>query len=250
MKAYTTILLLSIITIASITAISTLNAQTYDGPTIGVKVGDWIEYNITVTGKGTPPPTHDVVHFRIQIIEAEGKTVAANFTANYRNGTVGSAVWRYNYTEGTVGGWTIIPGNLSPGMQFYDSSIHNHRPVNVTIQRQEDKTVLGAIRTVTYGNDSFRHKEWDKATGIFVWSTETYRNVTNKDGWYIEDLTAKVEAVSTNMWNPQTQNPQTILYGSIGIAVGAVVAVLLAATVLRRRKIRSEGFEANNVSKQ
>jgi hypothetical protein len=236
MKAYITILLLSVITAASFTAVLTSSAaQTSEVATIGIKVGDWIEYDITVTGKGSPPPTHDVVHFRIEIIEVEDETVAANFTANYRNGTVGSAVWHYNYTEGAVGGWTIIPGNLSPGMQFYDSSIHNHRPVNVTIQRQEDITLLGATRTVTYANDSFRHKEWDKATGVFVWSTETYRNVTNKDGWYIEDLTATVEAVATNMWETQTQHIPVYVY--FGVAVASAAAVLIAVIALRRRKI-------------
>jgi len=233
MKAYIILFFLFLITTASFLGI-TSTAQTSTGSTIGVKAGDWIEYNITVTGTGTPPPTHDVVHFRIEVIQAEDKTVAANFTANYRNGTIGSAVWNYNYTEGSVGGWTIIPSNLSPGMQFYDSSIHNHKPVNVTIQRQEEKNLLGATRTVTYANDSFRHKEWDKATGVFVWSTETYRNVTNKDGWYIENLTATVEAVATNMWSPQSQNTE-ILYVITGVAVVSI-ATLLAVVALRKRK--------------
>ena len=28
--------------------------------------------------------------------------------------------------------------------------------------------MLGAVRTVTYGSDSFRHNEWDKATAHFL----------------------------------------------------------------------------------
>ncbi len=77
------------------------------------------------------------------------------------------------------------------------------KPVNVTIQSEEQKTVLGASRIVTYGNDSLRHKEWDKATGVFVGSLEIYKNVTNKAGWYIEDLTVTIQAIATNMWSPQ-----------------------------------------------
>jgi len=38
----------------------------YDEPSVGVKEGDWIEYNVGVTGIGTPPPTHDVRWFRIE----------------------------------------------------------------------------------------------------------------------------------------------------------------------------------------
>ena len=88
------------------------------------------------------------------------------------------------------------------------------KPVNVTIQRQEQKTVLGASRTVTYGNDSLRHKEWDKATGVFVGSSEHLKNVTNKAGWYIENLTVTIQAIATNMWSPEIilePNPDSVL---------------------------------------
>ncbi|MCW4001257.1 MAG: hypothetical protein NWE93_13570 [Candidatus Bathyarchaeota archaeon] len=234
----TSILLVCIIASAAIILPQTSNAQTTASPAVGVKVGDWIEYNITVTGKGSMPPTHDVVHFRIGIFDVEGEAFSANFTCNYRNGTVGSAVWKYNFSEGIVGGWTIIPANLSPGMQFFDLGQHNHKPVNVTVQRQEDKTVLGATRTITYGNDSLRHKEWDKATGVMVGTLEVYKNVTSKTGWYIEDITVVVEAVATNMWSPQSTQAlgdQTALFAASAAAAGAAAA-LLAAVVLRRRK--------------
>jgi hypothetical protein len=217
---------------------STPQTSTQSPPAVGVKGGDWIEYNITVTGKGSLPPTHDVVHFRILIFDVEGEAFSANFTCTYRNGTVGSAVWKYNFSEGIVGGWTIIPANLSPGEQFYDCGMHNDKPVNVTIQCQEDAAVLGATRTLTYGNDSLRHKEWDKATGVMVGTVEVYKNVTNKAGWYIEDLTVVVEAVATNMWSNQAvTNDKTWLYATAGVAVAAVVAVLLAGVVLRKKRV-------------
>ncbi len=50
---------------------------------------------------------------------------SVNLTARYANGTIGSAVWKFNFTEGNVGGWIIIPSNLGPGDTFYDFSIHN-----------------------------------------------------------------------------------------------------------------------------
>ncbi|MCL5876224.1 MAG: hypothetical protein M1540_00210 [Candidatus Bathyarchaeota archaeon] len=214
----------------------TLPTLAYE-PSIGVKEGDWIEYNISVSGKGSPPPTHDVRWMRITVLEVDRAAFSINLTAQYANGTEGSAIWKFNFTEGNVGGWIIIPASLGVGDTFFDSSIHNHKPVNVTIQGESQKTVLGAARVVTFGNDSFRHKEWDRATGVFVGSSETYRNVTNKDGWYIEDLTVTIEAAATNMWNPKTilgLNP-TLFYGLI---VGTAVAVLLPAAILvaRRRK--------------
>ena len=200
MKAFTALILASIIVSVSIIASPTL---AYDEPSVGVKEGDWIEYNISVTGTGTPPPTHDVRWMRIETLPVQSAAFSVNLTVRYANGTIGSAVWKFNFTEGNVEGWIIIPSNLGPGDTFYDSSRHTGKPVNVTIQSQEQKTVLGASRTVTYGNDSFRHKEWDKATGVFVRSSEHLKNVTNKDGWYIEDLTVTVQAIATNMWSPE-----------------------------------------------
>jgi len=206
----------------------------------GVKEGDFIEYNISVTGTGTPPPTHDVRWMRIDILQVYGAVFSVNVTARYANGTVGSEVWDFNFTAGNVGGWIIIPSNLSPGDTFYDFSIHNHNPVNVTIQSKEQKTVLGATRTVTYGNDSFRHKEWDMATGVFVGSSEVYRNVTNKDGWYIEDLTVMVQAVATNMWSPQVmEQDQTSFYAlivAVIVLVGLILSILVVVLRVKRTK--------------
>src|SRR3989304_1257391 len=178
MKALTALILASIIVSVSIIASPTL---AYDEPLVGVKEGDWIEYNISVTGTGALPPTHDVRWMRIELLPVQGAAFSVKLTARYANGTIGSAVWKFNFTEGNVGGWIIIPSNLGPGDTFYDSwTTDTRKPVNVTIQSQEQKTVLGASRTVTYGKDWLRHKEWDKATGVFVWSSEHFKNVTTK----------------------------------------------------------------------
>lgn len=234
MKAFTALILASIIVSFSIIASPTL---AYDEPSVGVKEGDWIEYNISVTGTGTPPPTHDVRWFRIQILQIQGAAFSVNLTARYANGTLGSAVWKFNFTEGNVGGWIIIPSNLGPGDTFYDSSRHTSKPVNVTIQSQEQKTVLGASRTVTYGNDSFRHKEWDKATGVFVGSLEVFKNVTNRDGWYIEDLTVTIQAIATNMWSPQIlELNQTVFYALVAACIVLAVLVLSLVIVVAKRK--------------
>ncbi len=235
MKAFTALILASIIVSVSIIA---LPLVAYGEPLVGVKEGDWIEYNVSVTGTGTPPPTHDVRWFRMQILQVQGAAFSVNLTARYANGTLGSAIWKFNFTEGNVEGWMIIPSNLGPGDTFYDSSRHTGKPVNVTIQRQEQKTVLGASRTVTYGNDSFRHKEWDKATGVFVGSSERFKNVTNRAGWYIEDLTVTVQAVATNMWSPESilGLDQTVFYALVAVIIVLVVVILSSVIVVAKRK--------------
>jgi hypothetical protein len=108
-------------------------------PSVGVKEGDWIEYNISVSGTGTPPPTHNVRWMRMEVLPVQGAAFSVNLTARYANGTLGSAIWKFNFTEGNLEGWIIIPSNLAPGDTFYDSSMHNRKPVNVTIQSQEPK---------------------------------------------------------------------------------------------------------------
>jgi len=215
----------------------------YNQPTVGVKEGDWIEYDISIIGNGTPPPTHDVRWMRFQVLAVEGAAFSVNLTVRYANDTFGVAIWEYNFTEGNLGGWTIIPANLSPGDTFFDVSEHNHKPVNVTVQGQEQRTVLGSTRTVTYGNDSLRHlKEWDKATGVFIGSSEVVQNVTNKDGWYIENLTVTTRAVATNMWSPQGRQilglEQSVFALATGGAVFGLVMLSLAVVVSQRESLR------------
>jgi subtilase family serine protease len=230
------LILMNIIFSASIVALPTLASE---APPVGVKEGDWMEYNINVTGTGTPPPTHDVRWMRITILPVQGTAFSANFTVRYANGTMGSAIWKWNFTEGNVEGWLIIPANLGPGDTFYDASAHTGKPVNVTVQRQEQKTVLGATRTVTYGNDSLRHKEWDKATGMFIGSSEHLVNVTNKAGWYIENLTVTVQAIATNIWSPEIiAEPNQTVFLVVVVVIVALIALSLA--VVARRKRRKE----------
>jgi uncharacterized membrane protein YozB (DUF420 family) len=233
MKVYACIVLVCLIVFAFIFAESVVAITE---PSVGLKEGDWIEYNINITGTGIPPPTHDVRWFRVQVLTVQDAVFSVNLTARYSNGTIGSAIWTFNFTDGNVGGWIIIPANLNVGDTFFDSSIHNHKPTYVTIQSQDQKTVLGATRTITYGNDTFRHKEWDKATGVFVGSSETYRNVTNKDGWYIDNLTVTVDAVATNLWSPDTPVENQSMFYPIVAAVILAAAVLSLATVVARRR--------------
>ena len=229
------------LTLATLIAVAFLASTVFasSAPVVGVRDGDWIEYDVAIEGTGAAPPTHDVRWMRMEVFNVDGAAFSVNLTARYANSTVGSAIWEYNFTEGNVGGWTIIPANLSPGETFYDFSIHNNKPVNVTIQGEEQKIVMGATRTVTYGNDSIRHiKEWDKATGFFIASSEIIQNVTNKDGWYIEDLTVTTNAAATNIWKPQIMGNQAVF--ALAMAGVIMTAVILASAVVifKRETIR------------
>ena len=235
MKSFGTLSMAIIVVSVSIIAGFTL---VYAEPSAGVKEGDWIEYEISMTGTGSMPPTHDVRWFRIEVLQVKGSAFSVNLIARYANGTVGSAIWKFNFTEGNVGGWIIIPSNLGTGETFYDYSIHTGIPINVTIEDQEQKKVLDATRTVTYGHDSLRHKEWDKATGVFIKTTEVYKNVTSKTGWYIEDLTVTVKAIATNMWSPEliVGIDPTVFYAVFTVVIVLATLIMSSVVVFARRK--------------
>ena len=209
MKAFIAVLLVSIM-FSFLVIASPLHA--YGGPSVGVKEGDWMEYNVNITG--TAPPIHQgVVDMRIQILQVEGTAFPANFTLRFANGTISSSIWTFNFTEGNVGGWIIIPSSLGPGDTFFDN--FSKTDTQIAIQSQEQQTVLGASRTVTYANDSFRYKEWDKATGVFISSSEIFRN------W-----SAHVNLIPTNLWSPQISRikSNSVLRGGFGKCSGGCLA--------------------------
>ena len=248
MKASTTFIVAFMIVSISIIA---LPALAYEEPSLGVKKGDWIEYEVSITGKGSMPPTHDVRWFKMEVLPVQGTAFSVNLTSKYANGTIGSAIWKFNFTEGNVEGWIIIPSNLDKGETFYDYSIHTAKPVNVTIQSQERKTVLGASRDVTYGNDSLRHKEWDKASGMFIGSTEVHKNVTTRTGWFIEDLTVTIQAIATNIWNPETilgLRPLTF-YALVATIILMIVLMLASVFVARKQKLSTLNLSASSQGK-
>jgi hypothetical protein len=143
------------------------------------------------------------------------------------NGTFYSSIWKFNFTKGNTEGWIIIPPNLSPKDTFYDNFSKTEK--NIAIQSQTEKTVLSASRAVTYGNDSFRTKEWDKATGVFVRSSETLKN------W-----SSEVEMVATNLWSPQIQGLNQTVFYELMVSGGVLAVAVFSSIVVVVRRKRSE----------
>ena len=222
MKAFAALILMSLTVCALIVVAPT---RAYGAPSVGVKKGDWLEYNVDITG--TPPPIHNVTWMRIEVLQVEGAAFPVNLTVRYANGTFFSSIWKFNFTAGNTEGWIIIPAMLGPEDTFYDASSKTNQ--TIAIQSQTQKTVLGATRTVTYGNDSLRHKEWDKDTGIFISSSEALKN------W-----TAQVNLVATNLWSPQILGLNPTLFYTL-VAASIVTAAFVASSVIvvkRRKRIK------------
>jgi hypothetical protein len=188
--------------------------------TIGVKTGDWIEYSITTTG--TPPDEKNIVWARMEILEIQGNTFRTNTTGRAPNGTLSSYERTFNFPEGEVSAWIIIPANLGSGDSFYDS----FEGRNFTIDGEEQKTIAGATRTTTYIDVPGRFKRWDKSTGVFV---ETIDDLGN--------FTVNATVLATNMWSPQIAGmDQTLFYGVVIAVVIAVVVLVIIFVASRRKK--------------
>ncbi len=218
MKTFAVLFLAGVVYV-SVTILPTL---AYGETSVGVKKGDWIEYNITITG---PPldPLRNLTGYRTEILEVYGESFMANKTALSVNGTLSSSIWNFNLIEGQVYGWVIIPSNLSMGDAFFDAD----KSANITIEGEEQKTLLGAIRTITHASDPGKvYREWDKATGVYVYAVEHTANYT-----------VITNAVATNMWSPQTlgQN-QTAFYQLVRATT--ILAVLFSVMLVARKKRR------------
>jgi hypothetical protein len=187
---------------------------------IGVKQGDWVQYEVSTTG--TPIEGHNIVSAKMEIIEVnDDGRIRANVTTTAQNGTVSIVTRSFNFQEGQVEGWIIIPANLGGGDSFYDVASNQ----TITVQTEEQQTLLGATRTITGIDVSDRHKEWDKATGVFVATTD-----------YLQNYTVTATAIATNMWSPQILGlDQTVFYAIIVIMLVAVLAVAIFV-IFRRRK--------------
>ncbi len=191
-----------------------------EGPSVGVKEGDWMEYSVDLTG--SPPALHDVNWMKMVVLQVEVAAFSVNLTVRYVNGTLYSSIWKFNFTAGNEEGWIIIPANLGEGDTFYDAFSAN---TTVVIQAQQQKTVLGATRAVTFTNSTTRHKEWDEATGVFLHSTENFTN------WG-----ANVTIIATNLWSPQIDGLEPTKFYAIIAAVPTAVAITALAIAFAFRK--------------
>jgi hypothetical protein len=184
---------------------------------VGVKQGDWIEYQVTFTG--TPAEKHNVIWARMQIASVQGKSINLDMTVNFSDGTQEPETSTLNLETGQLGDDFIIPANLNVGDTFYDKT-----EGNIMISGAEERTYAGATRTVVYANTSQTTFYWDKSTGILVEATSSYT-----------EYTMHTTADKTNMWQAQIFGlDSTLFYALIIVAVAIIAAIIFF--VIRRKK--------------
>ena len=187
---------------------------------VGVKKGDWIEYEVTTIG--TFPEEFNITWARMEILNVQGTEISVNVTRENLNGTLSSLVMTLNLEKGKIGAWFIIPAGLNPGDSFRDESMGREGEV----EGEEQLTYVGATRAITNATTPERVKHWDKATGIFVECTDV-----------LDNYSINATAIRTNMWSPQaTGLDPTTFRAVVFIFITAIIAaaILIAAGIRKK----------------
>ena len=185
---------------------------------VGVKQGDWIEYQIAFTG--TPDAGHDVTWARMEVVDVQGKSINLAIATEFSNGTVLNETITLNLETGQLGDDFIIPANLNNGDTFLDKW-----QGNITISGVEEKSYVGATRKIVSAATSETTYYWDRATGVLVEGISSFTN-----------FTMHTQVDKTNMWQPQTVGLDPTLFYALAIVVAVIIVAVIALLVMRRKK--------------
>ncbi|HMK94499.1 MAG TPA: hypothetical protein VK536_03765 [Candidatus Limnocylindrales bacterium] len=207
-----------------------LLAVAYADVSVGVKKGDWIEYQVKVIGN--PPPRYNVTWASINVTSVQGENLGLYILTKFTNGSL----LIENVTVNLVtrpGDSFVIPSGLNPGEAFYNQFLGG----NVTISGVVHRTVLGEERTLVQGATNVTAYYWDRQTGILV-QAKTVEPIGSNTGFGIsKGFTVYTKAIGTNIWQPQILGLNlNVFYAIIVAAVVVVVALVAIATILIWRK--------------
>jgi hypothetical protein len=182
---------------------------------VGVKKGDWIQYQVTETGN--PAPQYNITWARMDIISVQGEVITVNVQTAFGNGTLYPENGiNLNLATGAIGDGFFVPTNLNPGDRY---STEYEGIINITSVGQVEAG--GAQRAVLIGVTNESTYFWDRQTGIMVAAT------SNLPGCVLYTKTS-----ATNIWASQILGlNQTVFYALI-VAIIAVATVLVAVVMI------------------
>jgi len=185
---------------------------------VGVKKGDWIEYQVAYTGN--PAEGHDVTWARMEINNIQEKSISVEIIVQYSNRTLETMTITLNLETGQLGDDFIIPANLKRGDSFFDENVGN-----ITISSVEERAYAGATRTVVHANTPETTYYWDQATGFLVEGNSQY-----------PDYTMNTIVDKTNIWKPQQLGLEFGLFYSLAIGSILLIGFVLTFLIVRRKK--------------
>ena len=196
---------------------------------VGVKQGDWMEYNVTYIGAAAPPEDYPT-WFRFHITKVQGTSITANMTYEAVNGTISTSSYTYDLKTGVLQ-LLVVPAGLTYADVFY-----HEKYGNISIADTESGTYAGETRTAVHATFDGKKLYWDKETGIFLQSEQVL------DSGEGESVAQQVMISATNVWQDPTAAPdqsgldQIVFYAKV-IAVIAIVAIIVVL-LIRIKKSR------------
>ncbi|MDR0373742.1 MAG: hypothetical protein LBI79_09415 [Nitrososphaerota archaeon] len=204
--AWVAIILVILVTVSAVGVLGEISS--------GVKTGDWITYQVSVSGY--PPADHDLKFATMDILEVEGVIIHLSVTSEFANSTTFTEQITLNLDEGILGDAFFIPSNLNTGDQFYDVL-----QGNLTITGKQTRLIAGAERPVVLHSAGATRYIWDRETGALVYARSTGQNFT------IETSIDK-----TNMWRPDILNFKPSIFYPVIVAVVALITILSAISAI------------------
>ena len=181
----------------------------YENLTIGVKKGDWIEYNVVCNGD--IPSDHNVTWARIEVTDVENELIFVNITSKYSDNRNESVTSILNIQTGEIGEGFIIPANLTQGDKFLEEF-----EGIITINKVEEKRIVNEKRTVIGANTPNTSFYWDQKTGFLIEA-----NTTNTSYSIVS------KANKTNIWQNKISWPDLIMPISVVLIVIAIISIIL-----------------------
>jgi len=207
---------------------------------VGVKKGDWIEYEITYTahvGGGVPQNEHPI-RKTSEVLDIVNKTIDVRIITDMSDGTQDVGSDRFSLGLVRFGG-PIIPAGLNVNDSFHDWSYGD-----VLITRVEEVIIAGAKREVVYTN-TFFETGWDKETGFLlleIGALSGYDRITKaaKTNIWQADISYEIPDAQTDI-SPSpspldTDANESPIDNYLVVLALVVIVVIVAAVFLRKKK--------------
>jgi len=203
---------------------------------VGVKQGDWIEYQVKVVG--IPVPRYNVTWASINVTSVQGENLGLYIETRFTNGSYLLENINVNL-ETKPGDSFIVPSNLNVGDVFYNPSIGN-----ITISNEEQQMVLGAERTVISAVTLYTTYYWDRQTGILVQATTTAPAGLDTGFGISQGFTVYTKPSGTNIWQPQILGLDLNVFYALIVVIVAASTATVAILLWRKRTAHKLAFSS------
>lgn len=198
---------------------------------VGVKVGDWVKYELTVSGASPPQDLPQWV--RAECTSVAGTNVTLRMLMHMSNGAEHMETWTIDVATGSGHAFfqAVIPANSKTG-----DTIQLVTNDSVTIAGEATGTYAGASRTYVYASlveeDGQFDYCWDKQTGVLLEVSLTQ-----------DSASIAYKATDTNIWQP-SQNPfalPNLPIEILSICISTAVAIAIVTTAIIYTKRKNQG---------